>query len=240
MVLFAALLVGFLGSLHCIGMCGGIVGVMGSGIHTNTNPSYRNQFPFWFAYNGGRIFSYSVAGAIAGFLGSQAVGLFDPARVQNIGLMLAGAFMIILGLYISGVWSGLIWLEKAGGQVWKQLQPLSRKVLQPTHPSKAVLTGLIWGWLPCGLVYSMLVWSMTVATPMGGAMIMASFGIGTLPMLLGMGAASSKLNQFKQNKMVRGAAGGLIVLFGVLTFLGIVHPFHVPLFSNPLVCAVPE
>ena len=240
MILFAAFIVGLLGSVHCIGMCGGIVGVMGSGLNAKPKcPSFRQQLGFWLAYNGGRIFSYSVAGGIAGFIGAQAVGLFDPQRVQSIGLLLSGGFMIVLGLYLSGWWSGLLWLERIGGLVWKRLQPLSQRVLRPRHPSQAVLTGLVWGWLPCGLVYSMLVWSMTIATPLGGAMLMAAFGFGTLPMLLGMGAASAKLQQLRHKTRVRQLAGGLIMLFGILTFLGLVRPFHVPLFSNPAICEAP-
>ncbi len=238
MVLLTAFIVGLLGSVHCIGMCGGIVGMLASG-NATPKTTIRSTLRLWLPYSAGRISSYTLAGLIAGTLGAQAVGLFNPEHVQNVGLILAGGFMIALGLYLSGWWQGLVALEKLGGVLWKRVQPLSRKLIQVDHPAKAYVAGLVWGWLPCGLVYSVLVWSMTIATPIGGALTMLAFGLGTLPMVLSMGVAANKLNVWRQKKWVRHVAGALIISFGILTLLGIVKPFHVPLFSNTVMCAVP-
>lgn len=240
MLLFAAFLAGFFGSLHCIGMCGGIVGVMGLSARNSQRKTFWQQLPYWLGYNFGRLTSYVIAGLIAGSIGAQAAGIFEPARVQNIGILLAGSFLILLGLYISGWWQGLGVLEKGGALIWQRIQPLAQKALKAPTPLRAVTTGLIWGWLPCGLVYAMLVWAMTVATPLGGASIMLAFGLGTLPMLLGLGAASQYLDKIRHDKRWRQLAGGLILLFGVLIFTGLVSPFHVPVFSNPDICATPQ
>ncbi len=240
MILFAAFIAGLFGSVHCMGMCGGFVGLIGQQLNPKQKTSFLSALPFWLATNGGRLFSYAIAGTIAGTIGGAAVGVFNPKYVQNIGLMLSGSFMVALGLYLAGWWQGLLALEKLGGGLWKRLQPFMSKLLTGSGIKKAALTGVIWGWLPCGLVYSMLIWAMTIATPLGGASIMLAFGAGTLPMLIGMGALSGKLNAIRQNKTVRQALGAMIIGFGLLTLLGVVKPFHVPMFSNPAMCETPE
>lgn len=239
MILLAAFIAGLFGSVHCIGMCGGFVAIINQTPKNSEPRSFWQTLPSWLITNSGRIISYTIAGAIAGTIGSTATVLFDPRYVQNIGLILSGGFMVVLGLYLAGWWQGLIFIEKVGSGVWKHIQPLFSKLLTKRGWGKAWLTGLIWGWLPCGLVYSMLIWSMTIATPLGGASIMLAFGLGTLPMLIGMGALSAQLNSFRQNKNIRQLMGAIIIVFGVLIMLGIVHPFHVPLFSNPIMCETP-
>ena len=240
MFLFAAFMAGLFGSVHCIGMCGGLVGLF-----TRQQPDSQEQnnflsaLPHWLLTNFGRIGSYMLAGAIAGSIGAGAVGVFSASHVQNIGLMLSGSFMVALGLYLAGWWQGLASIEKLGGGLWKRIQPALSRLLGKRGWGKSLLSGIIWGWLPCGLVYSMLVWAMTVATPMGGASIMLAFGLGTLPMLIGLGAVTTRLNALRQNKRVRQILGSIIIGFGLLTLLGLVHPFHVPLFSNPVMCETP-
>ncbi len=145
----------------------------------------------------------------------------------------------MLGLYLAGWWQGLVKLEKLGGGLWKHIQPRLSRQLSQRGWRKSLAVGLMWGWLPCGLVYSMLVWSMTIATPLGGASIMLAFGLGTLPMLIGLAAVADRLEAFRQNRRVRQGLGTLIILFGLLTLLGLVRPFHVPLFSNPVMCETP-
>ncbi len=239
MILIAAFLAGLFGSVHCIGMCGGFVGLFNQqGAQPKTQP-FLSSLPYWLLTNTGRIGSYTIAGVIAGSIGGTAIGIFDPNNVQNIGLMLAGGFMVALGLYLAGWWQGLVYFEKLGGTLWKKVQAPFSQLLTQRGWRTSLLTGLIWGWLPCGLVYSMLVWSMTIATPLGGASIMLAFGLGTLPMLIGLGAISGKLHQLRQQPLLRQTLGALIIAFGLLTLLGLAHPFHVPLFSNPVMCETP-
>jgi sulfite exporter TauE/SafE len=244
MFLFAAFIAGLLGSVHCIGMCGGFVGLFSraqgnSNFEKNHPGSFVHVLPYWLLSNTGRIGSYMIAGAIAGWLGGAATGIFKPAHVQNIGLILSGGFMVALGLYLAGWWQGLARIEKLGSGLWKRVQPTLSRLLTQRGWRKSLMIGIIWGWLPCGLVYSMLVWSMTIATPLGGASIMLAFGLGTLPMLIGLAALSENLDSLRQNKIVRQSFGALIIGFGLLTLLGVVHPFQVPLFSNPVMCETP-
>jgi sulfite exporter TauE/SafE len=241
MFLFAAFIAGLFGSVHCIGMCGGFVGLFNQPLNNTDKTSGRNRrLRYWLLTNLGRISSYMVAGALAGLLGGAAIGLFNPAHVQNIGLMLSGGFMVALGLYLAGWWRGLSAIEKLGGGLWKRIQPALNRLLKQHGWRKSLMVGLIWGWLPCGLVYSMLAWSMTVATPLGGASIMLAFGLGTLPMLIGLAALTEKLDVLRRNKTLRQWLGAIIICFGLLTLLGLVRPFHVPLFSNPVMCETPD
>lgn len=236
----AALLVGLLGSVHCIGMCGGIVGLFGAGLQSANKKTFLSRLPFWIAYNSGRIASYVVAGALVGYLGGRVLSMFDPARVHNLGLMFAGSFMIALGLYISGWWQGLQWLERGGSVVWRRIEPIGRRILQSSSPLRALGLGAVWGWLPCGLVYSVLAWSLTVGSAAGGALLMLGFGLGTLPMLLTMGAATDSLLRWRSNPRVRQLAGVVVILFGVLTFLGIVRPLHIDAGIDQTWCAPPS
>jgi len=184
MFLFAAFIAGLFGSVHCIGMCGGFVGVFNQPqSDTGTHGGFFRTLPYWLLSNFGRIGSYMVAGTLAGSLGGAAVGIFNPAHVQNIGLMLSGGFMVALGLYLAGWWQGLNHIEKLGGGIWKRVQPLLNRLLRQRGWRKSLTVGLVWGWLPCGLVYSMLAWSMTVATPLGERPSCLRLGWGPCPCL---------------------------------------------------------
>ena len=185
--LFSAFIVGVLGSGHCIGMCGGITSMLTSALPQHTISESKGtrtttKAQLIIAYNIGRILSYSVLGAIVGFSGSIAA--------KNIGLpltgmrIIAGIFLILLGLYL-GQW--LMWLnriERLGKKLWQFISPLSKKVLPVDTTLKALGLGAIWGWLPCGLVYSTLTWSLASGNAYTGAGIMLFFGLGTLPALL--------------------------------------------------------
>ena len=122
-----AFMIGFLGSIHCVGMCGGIVGLLGTGIQERGGRSLYRHLPMWIGYNCGRLASYTLAGGLAGVLGVFALSLFTPHRAQTLGLMFAGSFMVLLGLYLTGWWSGIQWLERIGGEVWKLIEPLGRR-----------------------------------------------------------------------------------------------------------------
>ena len=150
MFLFAAFLAGLFGSLHCIGMCGGLVGLFRQAqVNTDGNTQRPDRFlqtlPYWLLSNGGRIGSYMVAGALAGALGSAATGIFKPQHVQNIGLMLSGGFLVALGLYLAGWWQGLVYLEKLGGSFWRRIQPRLSRLLTRRGWYKSLLLGVMWG-----------------------------------------------------------------------------------------------
>jgi sulfite exporter TauE/SafE len=208
--LVSAFVVGLLGGVHCVGMCGGIVGALSLGL-----PAGRN-LPILLAYNLGRIGSYAFAGALMGALGFYFSGLLPVQTAQRVLLSFAGLFLILMGLYLAGWWTGLSRLERAGGVLWRRLEPLGRGLLPVRSVRHGFLLGLLWGWLPCGLVYSALVWTVSAGGAVEGAMLMFAFGLGTLPNLLLMGVAAAQLNRWVTLPAVRMLAGSLVMVFGAL------------------------
>ena len=213
----SAFMVGLLGGVHCVGMCGGIVSAMTMGIAKGIQQPLNRIFPYHLAYNLGRILSYTVAGAIMGGVGVMLAGFMPVYTAQKLLLGLAGLFMILLGFYLSGWWMVLARLEQAGSVIWKRLEPFGRKLLPVKDVGHAFMLGLLWGWLPCGLVYSVLIWSVSAGSVEQGALLMLSFGLGTLPNLLAMGVVAGKLMQFMRQPVIRKLAGVLVMLFGAYT-----------------------
>jgi sulfite exporter TauE/SafE len=208
--LLGAFTVGVLGGVHCVGMCGGIVGALSLGL-----PESRSRWPIMFAYNLGRITSYALAGGLMGALGFYFSGLLPVQTGQRLLLAVAGLFLILMGLYLAGWWNALTHIERAGGLLWRRIEPLGRRFLPVGSVRQALLLGLVWGWLPCGLVYSVLLWTVSAGGAAQGALLMLVFGLGTLPNLLLMGAAAAQLGRWVRIPAVRALAGSLVVLFGL-------------------------
>jgi sulfite exporter TauE/SafE len=212
--LISAFLVGLLGGGHCVGMCGGIVSAVSLSL-----PGEKPKTGFHFSYNAGRITSYALAGVLAGLLGSSSLFLSHLLPVEKALYLLANLMLIALGLYLAGWWRGVLVLEKAGGALWKRIQPLSKKFLPVHTVGQAFVLGLLWGWLPCGLVYSVLVAALATGSAWQGGVLMLAFGLGTLPALLAMGMAAVRLRQFLQKVWVRRSSGLLVLGFGVYGLL---------------------
>lgn len=217
--LLSAFLVGLLGGVHCVGMCGGIVTALSLGL----SPDDRAiRWRYQLFYNAGRIFSYSVAGALFGGIGWLASHWSGIHQIQ-LGLQLMAAlFMLALGLYLGGWWNGLTQIERLGGVVWKRIEPLGRRFLPVRSSRQALLLGSLWGWLPCGLVYSVLVWAISAGSPARGAALLLSFGLGTLPNLLLMGAAADRLAARVRDVRIRRLAGLLVCGFGLFALYRII------------------
>ena len=207
----SAFIIGLLGSGHCIGMCGGITTMLTSALSPQSKAS--DQFKLVTAYNIGRIFSYSLIGAIVGFSSSIAA--------KNIGVPLgylrifAAIFLILLGLYL-GQW--LMWLtkvEKFGKVLWRYLSPLSKKFIPVNNTKQALALGAIWGWLPCGLVYSTLTWSLASGDALTGGLIMMSFGLGTLPALLSISLGSFGIKSLLTNLKFKKFMALVIIIYGI-------------------------
>jgi uncharacterized protein len=217
LTLISALLVGLLGGGHCVGMCGGIVGAVSLSL-----PGQRPHVGYLLAYNAGRIASYTTAGVLAGLLGSSGFFLSHVLPVEKILYLLANLMLIALGLYLAGLWQGVLLLEGAGGVLWRRLQPLSKKLLPLRSVPHAFALGAIWGWLPCGLVYSVLVAALATGSATQGGLLMLAFGLGTLPTLLAMGLAAVRLKAALQNLWVRRISGLLVLGFGVVGLLRLI------------------
>lgn len=211
----AAFVVGLMGGVHCVGMCGGIVGALTFGLPPSQ--SRARLFGFQLSYNLGRIASYTVGGILLGGLSGLADRLLVIHHYQSALQVVAGLFMLAMGLYIAGWWQGLRHIENGGRYIWRYLEPLGRRLMPVSRPGQAMILGMVWGWLPCGLVYSVLIWSISTGSALQGGLLMLSFGLGTLPNLLLMGMFATALQRFVRYPWVRHAAGMLVILFGIVT-----------------------
>lgn len=208
LALASALSLGFLSSLHCVGMCGGIMGALTMAV----SPQNAGQRAFYvLTYNLGRIITYAVIGALLG-------GVLATIPSANMALRwVAGLLLIAMGLYLANWWQGLTYLERGGQVIWRRIQPLSKSLLPVNSGLKAFILGGVWGWLPCGLVYSALAFAATQQNAQQAAMVMIAFGLGTLPAVFATGMAAESLRRLAQKTGIRRALGLLIVVFGVWT-----------------------
>lgn len=247
--LLPVFLVGLAGSVHCVGMCGGIVGAISASasrsaaaaLPRNVIPIRRaagfanralaagappahpaapaRAIPRVLAYNAGRIGSYMAAGALAGGLAGGAQSLAALADLQLGFHWLANLMLVALGLYLMNAWHGLTRLEQAGRVLWQRAQPwmapMMKTLMPADRPHQAFALGALWGWLPCGMVYSVLLTAMLSGSAAGGALVMLAFGLGTLPMLAGLGLLGARLRNAMQQRKVRIACGLLVLAFGL-------------------------
>ncbi|MCP3662751.1 MAG: sulfite exporter TauE/SafE family protein [Gammaproteobacteria bacterium] len=213
----AGFVAGLLGGVHCVGMCGGIVGALTFGIPEERRGRLAGIMPYHLAYNLGRVISYVVAGALMGGLGMLLAQLMPIYYAQKFLYILAGVFMVLLGLYLAGWWMGLGRIEQLGGVLWSRLEPLSRRLLPVRSSAHALLVGAVWGWIPCGLVYTMLVNAVSSGGVLSGAGVMFAFAVGTLPNLLLIGALAGAAARMAQSKVARQLAGVVVLGMGLYT-----------------------
>lgn len=212
-LLGSALVLGLLGGGHCLGMCGGLMGALTLAIP----PEQRGRrLRLLLAYNLGRIFSYACAGLLLGLAG-WAVASSPAALALRV---LAALLLIAMGLYLAGWWSGLTRIEVLGRGVWRHIQPLASRLLPVSSLPRALLLGALWGWSPCGLVYSTLLWAASQGHAGYSAALMLAFGVGTWPVLLATGLAAERVNTLLKRRSVRVAGGVLVMLFGIWTMPG--------------------
>ena len=206
----SAFVIGFLGGGHCIAMCGGITTML-----TTALPNKVSQLPYVLSYNLGRISSYAFIGAIVGYSGSLAAKSIGFPVVSL--KIIAGIFLILLGLYI-GQW--LMWLARVeflGKWIWKFISPFSKKLIPINSIKKSLLLGTLWGWLPCGLVYSTLTWSLASGSAIDGALIMAFFGLGTFPALLTVSFGVINIQTLLKNSFFRKTMALSLIIYGIYT-----------------------
>lgn len=193
-------------------MCGGIVGALA----INPTHSGTGRLPRQWLFNLGRITSYSLVGAIAGSAGNIMTLATDVRLLQTILYIFANLILIGLGLYVAGWSNGITRLERIGRPIWLRLQPLTRKLLPVRRAWQALLIGGLWGWLPCGLVYTASISAFASANAGHGALLMLAFGLGTLPNLLLIGTAAQYISRLLQQKPWKRAAGMSIIAFGLI------------------------
>lgn len=209
----AAFFLGLFSSAHCLGMCGGIMGALTMAIPAQAQ---NKRWLILVAYNLARILSYGLIGLLLGRF-AQELSVWGG---QVFLRWLAGLLLIAMGLYLANWWRGLIYLETAGRYFWVYLQPLSKKLMPVNTLPKAIALGFLWGWLPCGLVYSALIFAMAQGAAISAALAMLAFGLGTLPAVLLSGVFAQALNSGLQVKQLRWLFAVIIIVFGVWTLVG--------------------
>ena len=212
---FTALAVGLLGGVHCLAMCGGLVGTLTWGLDPAMRRSPLRMLPLQLGYNLGRVGGYVLAGACAGGLGGVLLQLDSLHIAQRALYGLAGTTMILLGLYLGGWWRTLGRLERLGLGLWRRIQPVARRWLPVRRIGQATAVGFVWAWVPCGLVYSVLIAAASTGSPSDGALTMLAFGAGTLPNLLGIGLLSGAAAHLAERAWIRRLAGVIVAGFGV-------------------------
>ncbi|MES2825768.1 MAG: sulfite exporter TauE/SafE family protein [Pseudomonadota bacterium] len=218
LVFLPMFLMGLISSGHCIGMCGGIMGALTLAIPASAT---HKRWGILLAYNVGRITSYSLMGLLVGIFTQMLFNGQLGAPVNGSLLrVLAGCLLIMMGLYLADWWRGLTYLESLGRYLWVYIQPLGKNLFPVVNLPKAFLLGTIWGWLPCGLVYSALVLAMAQSAPWLAAGSMLAFGLGTLPMVLVAGVAAQQIARFLQQRPIRFSLALLIIIYGLWTIYG--------------------
>ena len=214
-----AFVVGMFSALHCVGMCSGVVGALSYSLPERIRSDWSRFVVFALAYNLGRVLSYSVAGALFGALGGAMIEVGAQLWLRDLLRWLAAAIMVGIGLYIAGWLPRFAALERIGEPLWRWLQPVGRRLLPVTTLLRALIYGAIWGWLPCGLVYSMLLSTPAQGEPIAGALFMALFGIGTLPVMLATGFFAGRLYRFTEDSRLRVVSGLSVVGLGLFTLV---------------------
>ena len=198
-------LLGFFGGTHCVGMCGGL-----SSAFALQLPPHLNRIGLIVLLNLGRISSYVVIGLLVGLVGQVGISLDDTRAVQNGLYIAANGLLLLLGLYLAGISTAATKIEGIGKPIWKRLNPLLNKLLPIKSVPACFGVGVLWGWLPCGLVYSASLYALGSGNALHGGLYMLAFALGTLPNLLAMGIFAAQLKTFLQKRMVRLCAGLLV------------------------------
>ncbi len=208
----SAFMIGIMGASHCLVMCGGLSAAMG----------LNQSFLATLTYNAGRIISYSIAGLLLGSLGYLLTSSFDAILISL--RFISGIMLILLGLYIARWYMGLTAIEKVFGLFWKLIAPVAQKKMTQKGLVARFTSGMLWGWLPCGLVYSTLTYAAAQASPVSSMLTMLSFGLGTLPALLLSAGLSQQISQLVKHKLSQKIAGIALISFGMHTvYIGLLQ-----------------
>ena len=215
--IFNAFVVGLFSTIHCLGMCGGIIGTLTMSLPEQVRNTPLRLLSYTAIFNLGRLVSYALAGAIAGAFGQTVMETISPRYAHLILQTFATLIMVGIGIHLAGWFPRFNTIEKLGNPLWKKLEPIGHKLLPVQRPSQAFLFGLIWGWLPCGLVYAALIWSTSSGDAMHGALFMLAFGAGTLLPVMAAGMLTGWMVKLRHTPYIRPIVGSLIIILALLS-----------------------
>jgi sulfite exporter TauE/SafE len=235
-LVISALLMGLFGGVHCVAMCGGVVGVLCSAAPGSCGARQHGEStaPFWLAYHAGRLGSYALLGLVFGSASSLAPGGLPLDAVRYALRVVAALCMLAVGLHLMGLPSMVSGAERLGGALWRRVAPLTTRLLPLRRPRQAFALGGLWGLMPCGLLYGALALAASADSSARAAEIMAAFGLGTLPIMLTMSALAATVARWLARAWVRRAAGVVVLAFGLWSTAGVAQ--QVGLASTPHHC----
>ena len=211
-----ALIMGLFSALHCLSMCGSIIGSLTLSLRREIRENKAQLIPFVFSYNLGRITSYGIGGYFAGLLHNVLMLPLGEGQGHRILQIVSALIMAGAGLHIAGWFPRFAYIEKAGALVWRQIEPYGRRLVPVETLPQAYVFGMIWGWLPCGLVYAALTLATTAGDEIRSTLTMLAFGIGTLPAVIGVGIMTSLMVRLSSMRKFRQIAGVSLILLALL------------------------
>ena len=226
-VLLVPFLMGLFSSMHCLGMCGSIIGTLTLSLKPEIRTNKARLFPFVLNYNLGRITSYTIAGLLVGSARTLLITPFDVETGYRVLQIFSAIIMTGAGLYIAGWLPKFAYIEKIGFHIWKFLEPFGRKLIPVETGYQAFLFGMVWGWLPCGLVYSALALALTAGSISNSSLTMLAFGIGTLPAVMTVGIMASLFARFSSMQKTRQLIGVLMIALAVFATFPWLYPRRV-------------
>lgn len=214
----AGLFLGLAGSGHCVAMCGGVA----SALDRISPETGWGRVLSHALYGVGRVGSYALVGGLVGGVGfavSHVVGPDTLPGVQLAARVVLGLLLILVSIGLAGVRAPR-GLERVGHAAWRTLQPLARPLSRLPGPLKTLGLGALWGFIPCGMVYSASAVAAVTGSVSQGALFMAAFGIGTMPAVFATGAFATGLwNGIGRQKLQRLSAFA-VALCGVWIIVG--------------------
>ena len=222
-----AFVMGLFSSMHCIGMCGSIIGTLTLSLSPDIRNSKKRLLPFVFNYNFGRITSYAIAGLLVGTIEALLTMHLGETHGHRFLQLLSAVIMASAGLYIAGWFPRFAYIEKTGMFLWKKIEPYGRKLIPVKNLKQAYLFGMIWGWLPCGLVYSALALAATAGDASKSSLTMLAFGLGTLPAVIGVGVMTQLLTRLSRIKRFKEAVGLLMIILALFATVPWLNPMAI-------------
>lgn len=219
-----ALIMGLFSALHCLSMCGSIIGSLTLSLRREIRDSKALLFPFVLSYNLGRVTSYTLAGYLAGMLHNVLMLPLGEGQGHRILQILSALVMLGAGLHVAGWFPRFAYIERGGALIWRRIEPYGRRLIPVETLPKAYIFGMIWGWLPCGLVYTAVTLAATAGNEVRGALTMLAFGLGTLPAVVGVGIITSFMVRLSNMRKFRQVAGFLLILLALLAAFPWVNP----------------